>query len=73
MTDTTIRQLHGDEMQEAMYGLNAYAFRESPPLTDKAEWQEVIKHREGFVYYALLEDGIPVAGAASVTEDRAGR
>ncbi len=65
MTNTTIRELHGDEMLEAMYGLNAYAFRESPPLADRAEWQEVITHREGFVYYALLEDDIPVAGAAS--------
>jgi len=65
MTNTTIRKLHGDEMLEAMYGLNAYAFRESPPFTDRAEWEEVIKHREGFVYYALLEDDTPVAGAAS--------
>lgn len=65
MTDIIIRELRGDEMLEAMYSLNAYAFRESPPLTDKAEWQEVVKHREGFVYYALLEDGVPVAGAAS--------
>jgi predicted acetyltransferase len=65
MTNTTIRQLHGDEMLEAMNGLNAYAFRESPPFADKAEWQEVMRHREGFVYYALLEDDIPVAGAAS--------
>ena len=65
MTNTTIRELRGDEMLEAMYGLNAYAFRESPPFTDRAEWEEVIKHREGFVYYALLEEGTPVAGAAS--------
>jgi len=65
MTNTTIRELRGDEMLEAMYGLNAYAFRESPPLADRAEWQEVITHREGFVYYALLEGDIPVAGAAS--------
>ena len=65
MTNTTIRQLHGDEMLEAMNGLNAYAFRESPPFADKAEWQEVMRHREGFVYYSLLEDDAPVAGAAS--------
>jgi len=65
LTHTAIRELHGDEMLEAMYGLNAYAFHASPPLTDKAEWQEVIRHREGFVYYALLEENTPVAGAAS--------
>ena len=65
MTNTTIRQLHGDELVETMYRLNTYAFRASPPLPDKAELQEVLTHRQGFVYYALLEDDIPVAGAAS--------
>src|SRR5512139_2399033 len=65
MTNTAIRELHGDEMLEVMYGLNAYAFRESPPFADRAEWQEAITHREGFVYYALLEEDTPVAGAAS--------
>jgi len=65
MTNTTIRQLHGDELLEAMYKLNTYAFRASPPLGDRAEFQQVITHRQGFVYYALLEDDISVAGAAS--------
>jgi predicted acetyltransferase len=65
MTNTTIRELHGDEMLEAMYGLNTYAFRASPPLSDETDWREVIRHREGFVYYALLEEDSPVAGAAS--------
>ncbi|MBN1137870.1 MAG: GNAT family N-acetyltransferase, partial [Anaerolineae bacterium] len=65
MTNTTIRQLHGDDLIETMHGLNSYAFRASPPLADKAEWQEVLRHRQGFVYYALFEEGTPVAGAAS--------
>jgi hypothetical protein len=47
MTQTTIREIHGDEMLEVMYGLSAYAFHASPPLTDKAEWQEVVKRRQG--------------------------
>jgi predicted acetyltransferase len=65
MTQTTIRQLYGDEMLEVMYGLDAYAFQASPPLTDKAEWQEVVRHREGVTYFALFEDNVPVAGVAA--------
>jgi len=67
MTDITIRKLEGDEKLEVMYGLNAYAFHASPPLMNKDEWQEPVRQREGVTYFALFEDGEPVAGAAGTT------
>jgi len=65
MTNTIIRELDGEEMLETMYGLNAYAFHSSPPLTDKTEWQGIVRARGGVTYAALFEDGAPVAGAAA--------
>jgi len=50
-----------------MYALTAYAFHPSPPLTNKAEWQEVVRQRQQVTYMALFEDGRPVATAASST------
>ena len=67
MPDITIRKLEGEEKLAAMYNLNAYAFHPSPPLMDKDEWQEPVRHREGVTYLALFEDGAAVAGAAGTT------
>jgi predicted acetyltransferase len=61
MTRTTIRELQGDEMVEAMYPLTSYAFHASPPLPDKDEWKEFVKHREGVICFALFEGKDPVA------------
>jgi predicted acetyltransferase len=64
MNDITIRELQGDEMLEAMYGLNAYCFHLSPPLTNKDEWKDIVSHREGVTYFALLENGKAISGVA---------
>ena len=65
MTDIVIRQLAGDEMLEAMYSLTSYALHASPPLTDQAEWNEIVRPRQGVTYMALFEDGVPASGAAA--------
>jgi predicted acetyltransferase len=65
MPDIEIRRLEGDEKLEAMYSLNAYSLHASPPLTNKEEWEGIIRPRQGVTYMALFEDGAPAAGAAS--------
>jgi predicted acetyltransferase len=66
MTNTTIREIHGDEMLEIMYWLDSYAFHPSPPMPDKAERQEMLKQRVGLTHFALFEDDTPVACAAGM-------
>jgi predicted acetyltransferase len=61
MTNTTIREIHGDEMLEIVYWLDSYAFHPSPPMPDKAERQEMLKQRVGLTHFALFENGTPVA------------
>ncbi len=65
MPHTTIRQIEGDEILEAMYLLPLYSFRATPPLPDKAERQEQIKQRQGVTYVAAYEDGAIAACAAA--------
>lgn len=65
MPDTAIRRLESEEMLEAMYGLNAYAFHTSPPLTNKEEWKENVRTRQDVTYFAVFEDSAAVSGAAS--------
>ena len=65
MPDIAIRQVRGDEMLEVFYQLPTYAFMPSPPLPEKASYQERIKGRKGITYYALYENGKPVSCAAS--------
>ena len=64
MPDTTIRRLEGDDKLEAMYSLTSYALHPSPPLTNKEEWKEIVRPRQGVTYIALFEDGAPASGAA---------
>ncbi len=64
MTQTTIREIRGDEMLDIMYGLDAYVFGSSPPLPDRAGWENVIKQREDVTYFALFEDDDAVATVA---------
>ena len=63
MPDIAIRRLEGDEKLEAMYSLNAYALHASPPLTNKEEWEGIVRPRQGVTYMALFEDGVPASGA----------
>jgi GNAT superfamily N-acetyltransferase len=65
MTNTTVRQIRGDEVLETMHWLPAYAFQSSPPLPDKAEYQETLKQRKDVLYFALFEDDRSVSCAAS--------
>jgi hypothetical protein len=64
MPDTIVRRLEGAEKLEAMYRLNAYALHASPPLTNKEEWEGIVRPRQGVTYVALFEDGVPASGAA---------
>jgi predicted acetyltransferase len=64
MPNTAIRRLEGDEQLEAMYSLTSYALDPSPPLTNKEEWKEIVRPRQGVTYIALYEDGAPASGAA---------
>ncbi len=61
MTNTTIRQVHGDEMLEIVYCLDSYAFHPSPPMPDKAKRLEIFKQCVGPIHFALFEDDVPVA------------
>ena len=65
MPDIQIRCLEGDELIEAMYGLNAYALHASPPLTNREEWEGIVRPRQGVTYMASFENGVPASGAAS--------
>jgi len=60
-----IRSLQGEEMLDALYNLNMYAFHASPPFPDKEEWADIVRQRRGVTYHALFEDGTAAAGAAS--------
>jgi predicted acetyltransferase len=64
MPELTICPLHGEEWLDVHYALDAYSFHPSPPLTDKDEWQSIVRRRQGVTYFALFEDGEPVSGAA---------
>jgi predicted acetyltransferase len=65
MTETTIRQLHGEEMLDVLYPLTTYAFSPSPPLRDEQEWKERMRQFETSTVFALFEDGKPVASVAA--------
>ncbi|UCC62347.1 MAG: GNAT family N-acetyltransferase, partial [Anaerolineae bacterium] len=65
MAEVTLRQVYGDEMLDIVHWMHGYALRPSPPLIDKAEYQAMVKQRKGVVYFALYEDGEPVACVAS--------
>ena len=64
MSETSVREIHGDEMLEIMYALTSYAFHSSPPFRDKAEHHETLKGRKDATYFALYEGGTAVSCAA---------
>ena len=61
----TIRHLQGDEMLDALYTLNQYAFHPSPPPYNKDEWLSFVRGRRGITCHAVFEDDKPVSAAAS--------
>lgn len=75
MTETVIRRIEGEEMLEIMHWLPSYAFRSSPPLADKEERQERLRQRVGNLFFAVFEDGAPVACVEStpLTQNLRGR
>ncbi len=65
MPDLAIRRLEDEEKLEVMYRLTAYSLHASPPLTNKEEWKEIVRPRQGVTYVALFENGVPASGAAN--------
>jgi predicted acetyltransferase len=65
VTNIKVRQIHGKDVFDIIHWLPSYAFSPSPPLFDKEKRREIIQQRKGVTYYALFEDGVPVACAAS--------
>jgi len=65
VTETTIRRLSVDDAQEVLFPLKQYAFRPSPPFRDREAWLEAIQQRRDVIYFALYEDGKPVATVAA--------
>jgi predicted acetyltransferase len=61
MGNITIRTVTGQEMLDILYRLDSYAFRPTPPLPDRKEWEERIKNRRGASYSAVFENGEGVA------------
>ena len=62
---SVIRHLQGEEMLDALYSLNQYAFHPSPPLQNKEEWLSFVRGRKGVTCHAVFEDDKPVSIAAS--------
>jgi predicted acetyltransferase len=62
---TTLRQLHGEEMLEAMFTLNSYAFHSSPPIYDKEEWMTIVRGRQGMNCYGVFDDNKPASVSVS--------
>jgi len=63
--NTTIRNLQGEEMLEALFTLNQYSLHTSPPLQNKEEWLAIVRGRRGVTCHAMFEEELPVSVAAS--------
>jgi predicted acetyltransferase len=62
-----IRQLQGQDMLDALYLLNQYAFHPSPPFQNKEEWESFVRGRKGVTCHAVFEAEAPVSIAASTS------
>jgi len=60
-----IRHLQGEEMLDALYSLNQYAFHSSPPFQNKEEWLSFVRGRRGVTCHAVFEADTPLSIAAS--------
>lgn len=73
MSESTIRQLQGEEMLDVFYKLASYAFHPSPPLTDRETWQQWVvagTHPENPASNGLLiKLGFPCLGGRHHTYD----
>ena len=66
MNNIHATKMIGEEMIQAMYHLNTYAFSPSPPLVSKEDWREFVNQRPGLAFYAALENGKPISCAGGV-------
>jgi predicted acetyltransferase len=71
MSEVTIRQIHGEEVIEAMAWMPPYAFRPTPPLPDRCEREQVIEGRKGVTYVAAYEgeDVLATAAGSQMTQN----
>ena len=69
-----IRHLQGEEMLDALYSLNQYAFHPSPPFQNKEEWLYFVRGRKGVTCHAVFEADTPlsIAGSTAMTQTCAG-
>ncbi len=65
MTKITIRNLQDEEFLDVLFNFQMYAFRASPPFTEKEGWANIVRQRKGVTYHVLFEDDLPVAAAAN--------
>lgn len=65
MKEIEVREVRGQEMLDIMYSIPAYSLNPTPPMPDKEERQDILRRRKGASYFALFENGVPVACAAS--------
>ena len=57
MTEVSVRKLVGQEMKQAFYDLDSYAYRATPPLPDRVKYLEEFQEVPGMHCWAAFEDG----------------
>ena len=62
--EVEILELTEDSMAESIYALGSYAFHPSPQFQDKESRIETIRGRKGVRYFAAVQAGQSLAGAA---------
>jgi len=55
--ETTIRQVEGEALVDALYPLTRYAFHASPPMGDEEAWKAWMRRLQGVTGFVLFEDG----------------
>jgi len=67
----TIRSVEGQEMLDIFHRLDSYAFRPTPPLPERTEWEARRLARQGPQYYAVFEgdEGVAVAVCPLMTQN----
>ena len=66
---TTLRQLQGEEILNALYPLTSYSLHASPPFQNKEEWQTIVRERQGMCCQAFFEDEAPSIHCHQHTHD----
>ena len=61
----TTHHVQGQEMLDALFTLNQYAFHPSPPYQKKEDWEAIVRERKGVTCFAVFEGDKPVSVAAS--------